>query len=72
MSSVISFAYLTEILNLNISGTNADIYKCKQRFYSFMSSVVHLKNHRWSKNLIRVPLLFPTSHNLSARFFNKK
>ena len=43
-SSIISFAYFTEILNLNISGTNADITNSKQRFYSFMKFyVIHLK-----------------------------
>ena len=46
-SSVISFAYFTEIRNLNISGTNKDIFytNVKRCFYPFTEFyVIHLKN----------------------------
>lgn len=56
MSSVNQFAYFTDFSNLNISGTNADIYKGKWRFYSLIKFyVMHLKNLR-VKNLIIVSI----------------
>ena len=43
MTSVISFAYFTHFSSLNISGTNAGIYK--RYFYSFIEFfVIRLKN----------------------------
>ena len=54
MSSVILFAYFTHFSSLNITRTNADIYK--RCFYPFMEYyVIHLRN-QGVKNLIIVPL----------------
>lgn len=56
MSSVNQFAYFTDFSNLNISGTNADIYKGKWHFYSLIKFyVMHLKNLK-VKNLIIVSI----------------
>ena len=56
MSSPISFAYLTEMLNLNISGTNADICKRQTALLFFHGVLCDTPKKSGCKNLITVPL----------------
>ena len=60
MSSVISFSYFTHFSNLNISETNANIYK---RFYYFLEFYeIHLYiTSQTGKNLTKVPLKKPNA-----------
>ena len=54
-SAVISFAYFTEFLNLNISGPNADVYKWQTAFLFFHGVLCDTPKSR-GKNWIIVPL----------------
>ena len=56
MSSAISFAYLAEMLNLNISGTNADICKRQTAFLFLHGVLCDTPEKSGCKNLITVPL----------------
>ena len=56
MSSAISFAYLTEMLNFNISGTNADICKWQTAFLFFCGVLCDTPKKSGCKNLITAPL----------------
>ena len=70
-SSVISFAYFAHFSNLNISGTNEDIYKQQTAFFIFPGILCDKLKKSRAKNLIIAALYIDEEFFLICRHVSK-